>query len=180
MRPLNNPENGETKGKGQLMAEEKKALLTDYLTSIVQVGLVVEDLDVTLAGMRRIFKLEPDSMFEAGFAESYYRGEFIDTPARIANYDFFGTQIEFIQPLGDQSIWRDYLNEGPHHGHSLHHIRFTDVEDNDVITNIMADLGIEKYQEQNSFVHPGGKGTYYDTKDELGFFVEVVTKAKDA
>ncbi len=159
------------------MADEKKALLTDYFKNIVQVGLVVEDLDATMAGMRRIFKIEPDNLFEAEFADTYYRGERIETPARIANYDFFGTQLEFIQPLGDKSIWRDYLNEGPHHGHSIHHIRFTDVEDNDAITDIMAGLGIEKYQEQHSFVHPGGKGTYYDTTAELGFIVEVVTKA---
>ena len=152
--------------------------LTDLLTSVVQVGLVVEDLDAKMDGMRTVFGLEPDSLFEATFAQTRYRDQIIDAPARIANYDYFGVQLEFIQPLGDTSIWRDFLNEAPQ-GHCLHHVRFTDVEDNDVITRLMAQRGIERYQEVKSFVHPGGKGTYYDTLEPLGFFVEVVTRAQD-
>lgn len=160
------------------MANEQALKLTDILTSVVQVGLVVEDLDAKMAGMRAVFGLEPDTVFETTFPEADYRGEIIDVPARIANYDYFGVQLEFIQPLNDKSIWRDFLNENPSK-HCLHHVRFTDVEDNDVITRLMEQQGIERYQEVKSFVHPGGKGTYYDTVDQLGFFVEVVTKAHD-
>ena len=159
------------------MDNQKKANLTDYLTSVVQIGFVTEDLDKVMAGMRRIFKLEPDTYFENTFTDTFFRGEIINVSARIANYDYFGTQLEFIQPTCDKSIWTDYINEGPHHGHSIHHVRFTDVDNNQDITDIMESLGIEKYQEVKSFVHPGGLGTYYDTVEELGFLVEVVTKA---
>lgn len=158
------------------MGEDQALKLTDLLTSVVQVGLVVDDLDAKMAGMRAVFGLEPDSLFEATFAETRYRDQIVDAPARIANYDYFGVQLEFIQPLGDTSIWRDFLNENPSR-HCLHHVRFTDVEDNDVVTRLMAERGFDRYQEVKSFVHPGGKGTYYDTVDTLGFFVEVVTKA---
>lgn len=159
------------------MENQKKRELKDLFYSVEQIGLVVEDLDSIMAGMRRIFNVEPDSLFEAEFKDTYYRGEYIDAPARIANYDYFGVQLEFIQPLGDgPSVWRDYINEGPHHGHCLHHIRFTSVDDVDEVTVLMNDLGIDKYQEVKSFVNPGGKGTYYDTVQEIGFLAETLTK----
>jgi hypothetical protein len=161
------------------MAEDEKRELTAILNSVVQIGLVVEDLDAKMEGMRKVFALEPDSVFEAAFKDTVYRGRLIDAPARIANYDHFGVQLEFIQPLGDTSIWRDFLNEGPHHGHSLHHVRFTDVEDNDAMSALMAKRGIDVYQEVKSFVRPGGKSTYYDTVADLGFLVEVTTKSAD-
>ena len=159
------------------MRADEALKLTDVLTSVVQVGLVVADLDAKMEGMRAVFGLEPDTLFEAAFAGTLYHGQVIDAPARIANYNYFGVQLEFIQPLGDTSIWRDFLNETSGSKHALHHVRFTDVEDNDVVTRLMQERGIERYQEVKSFVHPGGKGTYYDTVEQLGFFVEVVTKA---
>lgn len=159
------------------MRADEALKLTDVLTSVVQVGLVVADLDAKMEGMRAVFGLEPDTLFEAAFAGTLYRGQVIDAPARIANYDYFGVQLEFIQPLGDTSIWRDFLNETSGSKYALHHVRFTDVEDNDVVTRLMQERGIERYQEVKSFVHPGGKGTYYDTVEQLGFLVEVVTKA---
>ena len=54
--------------------------LTDLLTSVVQVGLVVEDLDAKMDGMRTVFGLEPDSLFEAAFAQTRYRDQIIDAP----------------------------------------------------------------------------------------------------
>ena len=151
--------------------------LTDLLHSVEQVGLVVEDLDAKMTGMRAVFGLEPDKLFDAPFKETIYRGRLVDTPARIACYNHFGVELEYIQPLGDTSIWRDFLDEAPRNGHSLHHIKLTSPEDNDVITRLMAARGVEVYQEVKSFVNPGGKSTYYDTLDALGFFVEVTTKA---
>ena len=157
------------------MSNEKLAL-TDLLKCVTQIGLVVEDLDAKMEGMRTLFGLEPDSFFDAAFAETLYRGEIIDTPARIANYDCFGVQIEYIEPKCDKSIWNDFLNDGPHHGHSLHHIKFGNPEDSSVVTALMKEHGIESYQELKSFVNPGGKSIYYDTLDQLGFFVEITTK----
>ena len=151
--------------------------LTDLLHTVEQVGLVVEDLDAKMEGMRTVFGLEPDKLFDAPFKETIYRGQLVDTPARIACYDHFGVQIEYIQPLGDTSIWRDFLDEAPRNGHCLHHIKLTSPDDNDVITRLMAGRGIEVYQEVKSFVNPDGKSTYYDTLDPLGFFVEVTTRA---
>ena len=160
------------------MTEATKPDLVGLLDHVVQVGLVVEDLDALMAGMRQVFGLEPDSLFEAAFANTVYRGEVVDTPARIANYDRFGVQLEFIQPLGDTSIWNDFLNEASHNGHRLHHVRFADADDNDVITALMRERGVEVYQEAFSFVNPGGKATYYDTVGQLGFIAEVVTKQR--
>ena len=130
------------------MSETEKLTLTDVLHNVRQIGLVVEDLDAKMAGMKAIFGLEPDSLFDAAF----------------------------IEPKCDKSIWNDFLNDGPHHGHSLHHIKFGDADEAAVVTELMKERGIESYQELKSFVNPGGKSIYYDTLDQLGFFVEITTK----
>ena len=76
--------------------------------------------------------------------------------------------------MGDtQTVWRDYLSKGQF---GLHHIRF-DVEDNDRITELMKERGIDIWMEGQSLINPNAKFTYYDSLDELGFVIEVVTKA---
>lgn len=161
------------------MKENQERYPTELLHGIIQIGLVVADLDAVMQGMRDVYGIEPDSVFEAPFSESTYRGQVHDTPARIANYDHFGVQLEFIEPQGEAaSVWRDHLNEVPFANHALHHIRFGDVDDNDAVTELMAARGVQVYQEVKSFVNPGGKSTYYDTADKVGFLSEVVTKKR--
>ena len=58
----------------------------------------------------------------------------------------------------------------------MHHIRF-DVDDNDRITQLMGERGIGIWMEGQSLVNPKARFTYYDSLDELGFVVEVVTRA---
>ena len=42
----------------------------------------------------------------------------------------------------------------------------------------MAERGIKVYQEGASVVNPGGKFVYYDTREDLGFVIEVVPTGK--
>lgn len=99
--------------------------LTDVFNEIVQVGIVVEDMDAAIKGMKQLFDLDPDATSDNYYKNTWYRGEIITAPAKAAFYNFFNIQLEFLQPIGDDpSIWQDYLKEGPHHGHALHHLRF--------------------------------------------------------
>lgn len=150
--------------------------LTDVFDEIVQVGIVVEDMDKAVAGMKQVFGLDPDATSDNYYKDTWFRGEMITAPARAAFYDFFNVQLEFLQPIGnDPSIWHDYIIEGPHHGHSLHHLRFN-VDDNDVATALMERAGVSKYMEGQSLVDPSARFTYYDAVPLVGFIIEAVTK----
>ena len=161
------------------MAAENEAVRpTDVLTEIIQIGVVVPDIDKSIEGMRQVYGIEPDFVKETKYPELRYRGEVVDSWARIASYSHFGVRIEFMEPAGpDASMQKDFLRENPY-GHALHHIRFNDVENNDVVTSLMKERGVEVYQEGKSVVNPDGKFTFYDTLSQIGFITEVVTKAK--
>lgn len=153
--------------------------LTDIFNEIVQVGIVVENMDAAIKGMKQVFDLDPDATSDNYYKNTWYRGEIITAPAKAAFYNFFNVQLEFLQPIDDDpSIWQDYLKEGPHHGHALHHLRFN-VEDNDVASALMERAGVAKYMEGQSLVDPTARFTYYDAVPLVGFIIEAVTKPKD-
>lgn len=155
---------------------EEKLAFAKELGDIVQIGIVVEDMEKTKQAMRAIFGLESEAGGESLYRGCLYRtkGETVDAPVISAFYNFFNIQLEFLQPVGETpSVWRDYLDKGQF---GLHHIRF-DVDDNDRITELMKERGIGIWMEGQSLINPKAKFTYYDSLDELGFVIEVVTRA---
>ena len=148
--------------------------ITEIMNTIVQIGIVMPDMDKVIKGMRDTMGLEPDSVDDYVY-DARYRGNVQQAPAKIAFYNFFNVQLEFIVPTGDiDTVWSDYLKLGQY---GLHHIRF-DVPDNDDMTARLAKRGVVIWMEGDSIVTPGAKFTYYDTLDRLGFILEAVTKAK--
>lgn len=144
------------------------------LKNIIQIGIVVNDVNKPIEGMKKVFDLEPDFVKDMNYPSVTYRGRKVDVIARVASFNYFGVQLEFMQPIGDDdSIWQDHLNE--HSSSALHHIRFNDVEDSKDINEYMKSRGIGVYQEGESVATPGGKFIYYDTADQLGFITEVVS-----
>ena len=157
---------------------KERACPADTLTGIIQIGVVVPDIDKSIEGMRQVYGIEPDFVRETKYPELRYRGEVVDSWARIASYSHFGVRIEFMEPAGSgDSMQKDFLRENPY-GHALHHIRFNDVDNNDVVTAMMKERGVDVCQEGKSVVNPDGKFTFYDTLSQIGFITEVVTKAK--
>lgn len=154
---------------GVVNKEELTELLGDR---IVQVGIIVKDMAKARQGMLDVFGLEPDSEGDVVYKQVRYRGQTHDAPVRNAFYNYFNLQLEFLQPIGQEdTIWRDYLNMGQY---SLHHLRWN-VEDNDEVTRLMAEKGIDVWMEGESLVTPGKKFTYYDSLDKVGFIIEAVT-----
>lgn len=161
------------------MEQKDVSAVVELLGDIVQVGIVVEDMEKAKAGMRSVFGLEPDLEGDNVYAGTWYRGEIIDAPVKAAFYNQLNVQLEFLQPVGDTpTVWHDYLDEGFRtRGHALHHLRF-DVDDNDEVTRILAERGVQKYMEGTSLVDPSATFTYYDSVDQVGFVIEAVTRSK--
>lgn len=157
------------------MIEAKESTLAyDYLGKIVQIGIVVENVQNSVDGMKRLFGLDPTIYQINNYINVWHKGEIVDAPMKVACFDLFDIQLEFIQPLGIKDTWKDYLEEGPHHGHSIHHIRFN-VKDNNVASKMIQEAGIEKCMEGRSVLDPKAQFTYYDAREKLGFIIECVT-----
>lgn len=163
------------------MPETDKIAPKDLLNKIIQVGVVVKDIEEPIAGMRRIFGIEPDFVREAKYPQITYRDSVKDDAwAKIASYSHFGVKIEFMQPMGEgDSMWSEFVDENTSR-YALHHIRFNDVENNDVLTQALQERGVSVYQEGRSVVNPDGKFTFYDTVEQIGFVSEACTAPKDA
>lgn len=161
------------------MDEKKAQAPIDLLHQVIQIGIVTPDLDKSIEGMRQVYDLEPDFVKECRYPSMQYRGEETNAFMKIASYSYFGVRLEFMEPMGEGAMMqKDFLKESPM-GHALHHIRFNDVEDNDELTALLAERGVEIYQEGASVTNPGGKFTFYDTIPQLGFVTEVVTAKRE-
>lgn len=151
--------------------------VTDEFGEIVQIGIIVKDMEKTKKAMLDVFGLEPDAGGEFLYKDCIYKGsdKLIDAPVLSSFYNFFNIQLEFLQPIGDQStVWSDYLDMGQY---SLHHIRF-DVDDHDQANRLMKEKGIDIWMEGHSLIDPTCRFTYYDSLEKLGFIVEAVTRSK--
>lgn len=139
----------------------------DYM----QMCWVVTDLDAAIDRWVRTAGAGPFFVFgEIHFTESNYRGTPMDlAPCRAAMGQFGDTQIELIEPLGDDpGIWRDLYRFGKG---GFHHtgLYCTDYEaQRDAYVAAGAEIAFEGLM-------MGAKTCYIDTSPTLGFMTELVT-----
>ena len=142
-------------------------------TDIAQIGIVVRDLEHVMEQMKLIFGAERPDILHAKPCNGFYRGKPAEYTADIAYYEQFnGIELEFICPLTGESIWVDHLKASPT---ALHHIRFN-VREYDKCRDFLASLGISVYQCGDVARDPAWKWCYFDTMDQLGFILEILSK----
>jgi len=139
----------------------------DYM----QLCWVVTDLDAAIDHWVKTTGAGPFFVFgEVHFAESNYRGAPMDiAPMRAAMGQFGATQIELVQPTGnDPGIWRDLVPFGKS---GFHHTGLY-CEDYDAQRAAYLDAGSEMAFEG---LMMGAKTCYIDTSPTVGFMTELVT-----
>lgn len=146
----------------------------DHLfTDIAQVGIVVRDLDKLMTQMERLFGAPRPEIVHAKPYHGFYRGKPAEYTADIAYYEQFnGIELEFIQPLTGKSIWADHLKSNDS---ALHHIRFN-VREYDKCREFLESQGIPVYQCGDVSRDPAWKWCYFDTMEQLGFILEILSK----
>ncbi|MCB2077273.1 MAG: VOC family protein [Novosphingobium sp.] len=139
----------------------------DYM----QLCWVVTDIEAAIDHWVKTAGAGPFFIFgEVHFTDSNYRGTPMDiAPSRAAMGQFGDTQIELVQPLGDDpGIWRDLVPFGKS---GFHHtgLYCTDYEaQRDAYLQAGAELAFEGLM-------MGAKTCYIDTSPTLGFMTELVT-----
>lgn len=139
---------------------------------VIQVGLVVDDIEDSVARYRSVLELpEPIRQQTPGHdvTEVTFMGQPSNATAKLAFFDLGQVQIELIEPDQEPSVWRNDLNT---QGTSTHHIAFP-VQDSKQAVDHFARYGIRVAQ-QGLYGDRSGMYTYMDSKDKLGVVVELL------
>ena len=140
--------------------------------SIAQLALVVDDIEKYIAAYSKAFGVEPPAWRLTDpkeLTDIRYKGKETDARAKLAFFRFANISIELIEPVGEPSVWKDWLKKN---GSSFHHIAFRDFDKKVYIDQ----LGLPVTQ---TGVFKGGNYTYLDGKETLGVDVEILEMTPD-
>ena len=146
--------------------------MNEIFNEIQQVGFVVKDVKKIRAVMKALFNVDPIES-RAGIQKApnaYYYGEPAEFSADIVHYDFGSIELEFIQPLTGENVWKDHLDQ---HGTSIHHIMFN-VKSCEEAQEALGAHGIKPAMRGDSTRGGGHYWTYYKLED-LGCYLEIVS-----
>ena len=136
---------------------------------MVQIGIVVKDMEKSLAVMKNAFGWEPYSFADTPDGVKLYHGEPEDFCVHMAFIRFAHIEIEMLQPTSGRNVWQDYLDE---RGEGLHHILF-DVNDFEKAKAALESQGIMMVQTGPSARYPGARWAYFDATKTLGYYIEI-------
>ena len=158
------------------MAKETPRDPASRFNDLAQIGVAVRDVEKSARRLSQVFGIGPFRFIDypppgREDVERVYHGAPADFTARLAFANLGPVELELIQPLDGQSVWRDFLEE---HGEGIHHIRFN-VADIEETTEYLAGQGIPATQ-WGSALRPGTIFRYFGTEDKVGFVIEVLNK----
>lgn len=145
---------------------------------IVHVGIVVKDIKEAASKAKEIFGIsDPIVVGCHGDAVSDYDSKMTYYGVRTRgscynlNLNLGSIVIEYIQPVGTDSIWSDFLRE---HGQGIHHLGFETCSIEE-IDKTWSGYNIASIQ---SGEWEGGKFTYFDASSVLGCCLELIEYKK--
>jgi methylmalonyl-CoA/ethylmalonyl-CoA epimerase len=138
------------------------------LPSPDQIGMVVRDVQRMIETYARLFQWGPFQVAERHYTESSstYRGKPGNFKSLIALAPLGTIQLELIQPLEGETIYREFLET---RGEGLHHFGFL-IDHTEERIAAMKKMGIEVLQ---SGRRPGRKYAYMDTEPLIGTIIEL-------
>lgn len=152
------------------------AAITQPFRTAIQVGVVVRDLEQSMAALTAVFGIGPFRVVTCPPPErvdaQFYHGQPARFETRQAFADLGNVELELIQPVEGQTIWADFLRE---RGPGLHHIRFN-VPDHKAVTAYLATKGLQTTQE-GAGIRDGTYWVNYDTEKLIGFIIEIMQPA---
>jgi catechol 2,3-dioxygenase-like lactoylglutathione lyase family enzyme len=142
------------------------------LKKVVQVAFVCRDVEATSKRWATVLGVDPPKIWTTRpghEVKMIYRGKPSEGQAKIAIINAGQVDLEFLQPLGDNSSWKDYLNTK---GEGVQHIAFR-VDDPAKTTEFFKQLGMGVVH-QGRFDDDDGTYIYIDSRDQLLVNVELL------
>ncbi|MFC2066412.1 VOC family protein [Chloroflexota bacterium] len=141
------------------------------LPPISHIGVVVRDLDRSMAIYSSTFGAGPWRVAELTYPDVVIKGEHKSYQVRLAFAEWDSMELELIQPVSGDSLYSDFLNE---RGEGMHHLGYlVNQEEKAEITTRLAKVGIRPLQESNSSMH-SGSFAYFDADKTGGVIIELI------
>jgi methylmalonyl-CoA epimerase len=141
---------------------------------IIQVGLIVKDVEKTKKKWAAFFGVPVPPTVQSGdykITNTKYKRK--PAPKAKCQMAFFeagpNMQLELIQPNGEKSTWRDFLDKK---GEGIHHIAFQ-VNGMKKVLKTCEKEGIKCVQ-QGKYGDAGGEYAYLDTKKDFKCIIELL------
>ena len=146
---------------------EKGILGTNLVT---QIGIIVKDIEASSRRFADFFGVDVPQWFETdeyGKAMTAFRGEPTEARAKLVFFNCGQLDIELIEPDGNPSTWREFLDT---HGEGVHHIAFV-IKGMKEKTLALEQKGFPLVQKGE---YTGGRYAYIDTSHELHTIIELL------
>ena len=137
---------------------------------VCQVGLIVRDIERSIDAYCNVFGMpKPEIIITDGqeIAHTQFRGKPSEARAKLAFFEMGQVTIELIEPIGEPSTWKEFLDQK---GEGVHHIAFI-VPDTDAAVASLAENEIQVVQQGD---YTGGRYTYADSTAALGVMLELL------
>ena len=141
------------------------------VSELYQAAIVVRDLEQSIEHYQNTLGIGPWDVIDIDSSDLpvvTYHGRPAQYKFRAALAMTGPMQLELIQPVEGDSIFRDFLNE---HGEGLHHLGHIRVDDLAESIRTLEEAGFHCLQ---SLAAPGGGCAYIDMVKTLGFIVELL------
>jgi len=148
---------------------------TVKVSGLHQVGIVVRDLGSSVQQYESILGIGPWQITDVGpsiLSDMTYRGRSVKHSFRVALATVGSIELELLQPVEGESIYREFLEE---QGGGLHHLGHVRLDNLDEAVRSLEAGGFACLQ---SGRYPGGAYAYMDTTKALGYVVELVQEPR--
>jgi methylmalonyl-CoA/ethylmalonyl-CoA epimerase len=141
------------------------------LKRLVQIGIVIADREKTTRLLTSLFGIGPFRLVEwPDRPESKYAYRGVEEKIKISQafVQLGDVEVELIQPVEGHNAYQDFLDET---GGGIHHVLF-EVPDIEPVVQELAKSGVAVLQ-SGTGIRPGTRWALLDTRELLGFYVEL-------
>ena len=143
-----------------------------------QIAWVVKDVEKAKNFFKEMFGVNNFSPTGTTRLQDYdgtYYGQSADAENLVTMTYSGGTFIEVIQPISGKSIFKDYIDNNPSGG--IQHIAYSTSITN--LDNVISDFENKGFTVVSSFDTPIAKIVFFDTREEIGVFTEIMGITKE-
>ena len=137
---------------------------------ICQIGLIVRDIERTAKIYADVFGMDVPNVIitdTEDVAHTKLRGVSTQARAKLAFLQMGNVSLELIEPIGEPSTWKEFLDE---HGEGVHHIAFQ-IKGMDRVLAYLDSKDIPVIQRGD---YTGGRYAYVDSAPSLGVILELL------
>ena len=149
-----------------------------YELAPTQIAWVVKDVEKSKTFFQKMFGVKNFSPTGTTRLQDYdgtYYGQPADAENLVTMTYSGETFIEIIQPISGKSIFKDYIDNTPTGG--IQHIAYSTPIAN--LDNVITEFENKGFTVVSSFDTPIAKIVFFDTREEIGVFTEIMGITKE-